>query len=166
MFLTDPARYPSLCNLSASNKFHWKGRAIRASFLFLNLLFFCELVTFADLKPQTRNAFEQYVRTTEQRISSEEASDSAPLLIDDLSRNGDSTAMMRVRNGEVVVESRMTREHGQPITVPDGMVHHWVGIVFVPGATIRQTIELMQDYNNHNRIYAPDIERSKLIKRE
>jgi hypothetical protein len=73
---------------------------------------------------------------------------------------------MRLRKGEVVTESRMTREDGQQIVVPDGMIHHWVGIVFVPGVSIRQTLALMQDYDNHNRIYAPEVERSKLIKRE
>jgi hypothetical protein len=166
MHPTAPTSCPTLCNHSASNNSPWRRQATRGFFLFGLLLLLCKLTAFAELKPQTRQAFEHYVRISEQRISSEEASDSAPLLIDDLSQHGNLNALGRVRNGEVVVESRLTREDGQPIMVPDGMVHHWVGIVFVPGLKIRQTLELLQDYDNHDRIYAPDVERSKLIKHD
>ena len=161
-----PSSRLTICNFSASNNSFRRRQATRVYFLLGLSLLLCK-TAFAELKPETRQAFEHYVHITEQRISSDEASDSAPLLIDDLSQHGNSDVWARLRKGEVVVESRLTRDgSGHLITVPDGMVHHWVGIVFVPGLNIRQTLELMQDYDGHNRIYAPEVERSKLIKRE
>ena len=161
MSLTRRTALHRFCEPSNPKNLHGKLRAILYFSLLTLALLPCKQTVFGELKPQTRLAFEKYVRISEQRISSEEASDSVPLLIDELSHQGDLTAKARVRRGDVIVESRVTRENGQPMTVPDGMVHHWVGIVFVPGLTIRQTVELMQDYNNHDRIYAPDVERSR-----
>jgi len=46
-----------------------------------------------------------------------------------------------------------------------GLVHDWVGSVFVPGATIEKTIRKMQDYN-HKEDYKPEVVTSKLLGRE
>jgi hypothetical protein len=46
------------------------------------------------------------------------------------------------------------------------MIHHWAGTVFIPGATLAQTIALLQDYDNRRKYWAPAVERSRLIKRE
>jgi hypothetical protein len=50
--------------------------------------------------------------------------------------------------------------------VPDGLVHHWVGAAFVPGATIDRVLALLQDYNRHGQIYRPYVAQSKLIARD
>ncbi|HXY48637.1 MAG TPA: hypothetical protein VEI01_04235 [Terriglobales bacterium] len=114
-------------------------------------------------KPETRKAFDRYVQITEQRIGREEAS--ASLFVDSLAPAARSNAAGRLSKGEVVVESRLTRDEGQSIDVPGGMVHHWVGVVFVPGVTIPEALALLQDYDDHYRIYAPEVERSKVIAR-
>ena len=49
--------------------------------------------------------------------------------------------------------------------MPNGLVHHWVGAVFVPGATVDQAVALLRDYDQHARIYRPTVERSKVLAR-
>lgn len=58
-----------------------------------------------------------------------------------------------------------TRDGGRTIDVPDGLVHHWIGLTFVPGAAIDQAIALLTDYDSHAEIYRPRVARSKLIAR-
>jgi len=120
----------------------------------------------AQIKGETRMAFERYVQITEQRISKQEASDPASVFIDSLPLEDRSNAAGRLSKGDVVVEFRLTRDEGQAIDVPGGMVHHWVAVVFVPGVTIAQALALLQDYDDHYKIYAPEVERSKLIARQ
>jgi len=35
--------------------------------------------------------------------------------------------------------------------------------VFVPGATIRQTLAFLEDYNNQYKFYAPEVQRSRVL---
>lgn len=67
------------------------------------------------------------------------------------------------RSGALVIEPTQ----GEPATeVPDGLVHDWIGAVFIPGVTVRQVIDLVQDYDRHDRVYRPDVVDSTLISRE
>jgi hypothetical protein len=52
------------------------------------------------------------------------------------------------------------------IDVPSGMIHHWIGLVFVPGATVEEAVALLQAYDRHDEIYAPAIARSRLLARD
>ena len=49
---------------------------------------------------------------------------------------------------------------------PRGLVHHWVALCFIPGATLNRTLAVLQDYDNHQNIYKPDILRSKVLSAE
>ena len=40
----------------------------------------------------------------------------------------------RLQKGEIVVSRLETRDGGKAVKVPDGLVHHWIGTVFIPGA--------------------------------
>jgi hypothetical protein len=46
------------------------------------------------------------------------------------------------------------------------MIHHWVGVAFVPGAKLQDVLGVLQDYNHQAQYYAPDVERSKIESRE
>jgi hypothetical protein len=50
--------------------------------------------------------------------------------------------------------------------VPGGFIHHWIGTIFVPGATLAQTLAFMQDYDHNAEYFKPDILRSQILKRE
>lgn len=54
----------------------------------------------------------------------------------------------------------------QETTIPGGLVHHWVGTVFIPGATLEQTIAVAQDYDRHAEYYAPEVVRSRTLRKD
>ena len=137
--------------------------------VFLFAILFLLLVPFSsatELKPKTREAFDKYVRLTEERIKSEQGAGKPYLVIDEMSAEQRQAAMPRLKNGEVVIDRKRTLENGKEIEVPDGMIHHWIGIVFIPGATLKKTLALQQDYDHHAQYYAPSVTRSKLVSRK
>ncbi len=115
-----------------------------------------------QLKPETVAGFDRYVRLSEQGMAGEEQS-AEFLKIDSLPAAEAGAVRAKLKNGEVVIEHLETRENGRPIAVPNGLIHHWIGTVFVPGASLTQTVAFLQDYNNQTRYYAPDVERSRLM---
>ncbi len=70
----------------------------------------------------------------------------------------DAEWMSRVRDGEIV-----TRQVTAP-EVASGLIHHWVGAVFMNNVTMERMLKADQDYNNHDKTYAPDVQKSKLLK--
>lgn len=66
-------------------------------------------------------------------------------------------------DGEPVVE---TWNKHATADVHNGLIHDWVGAVFVPGVKARQAVDLLTDFDRHAAIYVPDVAASKLIARE
>jgi len=117
-----------------------------------------------QLKPETVAAFNHYAELSEQRM--EEEVRSGPFLrLDGLPSKDRDAALARLKNGEVVVERMETLDQSRRIAVPSGLIHHWIGTVFIPGATLAQTVTFLQDYDDRSKFYAPAVERSKLIER-
>jgi hypothetical protein len=115
----------------------------------------------AELEPATIAAFEKYVRVTEARLKT------GPFLwIDQLPASRRSEAVGLVQRGALSIDAPRSREGDREIEVPGGLIHHWVGTAFIPGATIDQTLMVLQDYNQHERIYAPVVARSRLLSRD
>jgi len=113
----------------------------------------------------TREAFDRYVRLTEERINTELAPGGPFLWLDTLPAGERDGAYAALRRGELRIEHLATLDHGKEIECPKGLIHHWVGIVYVPGATLEQALRMVQDYDHHAEVYAPDVARSKLISR-
>ena len=106
----------------------------------------------ADLKPATVAAFDRYIQQTEQRLNARKTflwADESP----DRSR--------RVRNGEAVVEPTGAKP---VIAIADGLIHDWVGAVFVPGVSLAATIEHVEDYD-HARTHHREVMDSRIISR-
>ena len=124
-------------------------------------------VSNVELKPATVQAFNRYVQLTEARISGEVSAPEKFLYVDGLPRERRSQALAALQRGEVLMERlRTTDRSGQTIEAPGGLIHHWLGVVFVPGATLQQTLALMEDYNRHQDIYRPEVVRSRLLSRQ
>ena len=69
-----------------------------------------------------------------------------------------------LREGKVVIERLETLDDGKKINVPGGLIHHWIGTVFVPGATLAQVVAFEQDYDNQLQYFQPDVKRSKILR--
>jgi len=114
----------------------------------------------ADLSTRAVVNFDRYVRVTETRLDR-----GAFLWIDSLSASQQQARRDELRRGALIIEKQTTLDGGSEIDVPDALVHHWLGLAFVPGATIDQALALLQDYNAHAQIYQPVVARSRLIAR-
>ncbi|HTM02265.1 MAG TPA: hypothetical protein VL173_02080 [Vicinamibacterales bacterium] len=116
----------------------------------------------ADLQPRTVAAFDRYVHAIEAQMSRR----SEFLRIDTGSDRARSAAHDALARGELLVDAIDPSETGINRDVPDGLLHHWAGTLFVPGTTLDATLALLQDYDHHARIYAPAVRGSKLVARD
>lgn len=48
----------------------------------------------------------------------------------------------------------------------DGLIHDWMGAVFLPDTTLERTLKQVQDYDRHKTSYAPEVVDSKLVRRD
>lgn len=117
----------------------------------------------AELKQKTAEAFDRYVQLTEDRMA-EELRGGAPFLwVDRLPEPKRQNVYAQLRQGQLYIEQLETREDEKRVKIPDGLVHHWIALSFIPGITLQQTLALVQDYDRHAEIYKPDLLRSKLL---
>jgi len=115
-----------------------------------------------DLKPETNAAFNRYVQVTEERMQNEVRAGSF-LWADGLAGGQRKEVYERLKRGEVVTQRLETLDGGAAIPVSGGLIHHWTGVVFIPGTSLAKTLKLLQAYDEHARIYAPRVVRSKLL---
>ena len=124
--------------------------------------FFATAVRASELKPETVAGFDHYTRMTEARMSDDMAHDRF-LAVDALPEPRRQAEYDRLRHGEIYLVRLRTLENGRPIRVPSGLIHHWVGVIFIPGATLPETLAVLRDYDNHKNIYKPVVRDSKLL---
>jgi hypothetical protein len=116
-----------------------------------------------ELKPATLAAFEKYVKLTEARMAGEVNGASPFLWVDRQPESQRAQLYARLKRGEVLAHRLQTREGNAEIGVNNGMIHHWVGTILLPGATIEKVMAFVQDYGNYSKYFAPTIVRSKVI---
>ena len=109
----------------------------------------------ADLKPAMVEAFDGYIRKAEARMEVRNkahtmwATDSA-----DRAR--------ALRAGDIIAEPLIGKGDAE---LAGALVHDWIGAVFVPGATLAQTLARVQDYNRNKETHRPEVIDSKLLSR-
>jgi hypothetical protein len=118
------------------------------------------------LQSATVEAFDRYVRLTDARNDAELQHGTGVLRVDGLPEAPRTKAHGDLKGGQVWIQRLQTREEGAAIHCPNGMIHHWVGAVFVPGAKLRDVLAVLEDYDRHAAYYAPDVERSKIEARD
>jgi hypothetical protein len=148
----------------------WRTRAIVA--VLVSVFVFAEMPVAqpapvpAALSHPTAAAFERYVALTDAR-NAEEVRQGAPFLwVDSLPEARRTETYSAMRRGEVVIERLETRDHGDAIACPGGLILHWVGALWIPGATLSQTLALVQAYNRHVQVYSPLELRSQILERD
>ena len=119
----------------------------------------------AELRANTLGAFDRYVKLTEARNAEELERGTNLLWIDEWPRTEREEAYAALERGEVKMRKIQTLDGGKPIACPGGIIHHWEGLVFIPGARLDDVLGILKDYDKHSVYYAPDVERSKIASR-
>jgi hypothetical protein len=60
---------------------------------------------------------------------------------------------------------RSETPNSQPIDIQDGLIHDWVGSIFMGGATIAKTLDVLEDFDQHYKIY-PNVRKSSTSSRQ
>ena len=109
----------------------------------------------AELGPGTLEAWNAYLKQTDLRLR-ERVEHQRPFLWMDESPE----RAARVRRGEVVVAPAVGSGTEE---VPNGLVHDWIGVIFIPGGTLESVSAVIHDYDDYRRIYCPVVSESKTI---
>ncbi len=113
-------------------------------------------------KPETLTAFDQYRNRTEARMGSDLLAGQF-LYIDRFPDSRRHEIEAELRRNEFYLEQLHTLDDGHRIQVPGGIIHHWIGIAFLPGVTLAQTKSVLEDYAHEKDIYFPDVRQSRLL---
>lgn len=111
----------------------------------------------AELKPEAVRAFNDYISMRESEINRDETASLGLLWIDRLPEERRMREYAALRRGEVAIQNMEARE------IPGGLVHDWSGVVFVPGASVGQVLAALQNYDDDEKYYKPDVLQSKTL---
>lgn len=109
----------------------------------------------AELNPETLKAWDKYVEAQNLRVA--ESSEANPFLWSD--QGGDRNR--RLREGEVLIEPMGEN----PKMVPHGLIHHWIGAMFLPNTDLDNVLKVVRDYDKYKEYYAPNVIESSLLRR-
>lgn len=118
----------------------------------------------AELKKQIARAFDSYIAASEGRMQAE-LQNGPFLFVDGLPEQRRGEAYAQLREGQILVNPVNAKVEGSPMKVPGGLIHDWVGVVFIPNVSLAQTLAVAQDYGHYQDIYRPEVSRSKLLQR-
>ena len=110
-----------------------------------------------SLQPETLGQYDHYLKTAvtpvdDQRIAGRRSF----LWIDE-----NPKIRERARKGEVVTTA-ITGKDGR--SIPGGLVHDWVGAVFLPGVPLDRVRDFLQDQALHEKVY-PEITSARTVSR-
>lgn len=113
---------------------------------------------FAQQK-QTADGFDHYSTAAEERITKAREKSDSFLTIDTLPAAQRTQMIVRLRQGEIIIE----KQGETPSQIPGGLIHDWVGTVLIPKVTVAQVLALIQDYDRSTRYYSPEVVQSHLV---
>jgi hypothetical protein len=116
----------------------------------------------ARLTPETVAAFDRYIGATEERMA-DDLREGRFLAVDRLPDTARQETYIQLRQGQIYIQQLHTQLDGRPVQVPSGLIHDWVGVAFITGASVSQILAVLEDYNNHKNVYKPDVQQSKLL---
>jgi hypothetical protein len=130
---------------------------IRSILAFLILLFLPGLSRASELKQETSQAWDHYIQAVNLRVKGTLAPGQTFLWIDQM-----AARRQRVRQGEIVVSPG---EEDDPQSVPHGLIHDWIGAVFIPSVTIADVFAVVHDFDRYQDFYKPTVVEAKLLGR-
>jgi hypothetical protein len=106
-----------------------------------------------QLDRKTRREFERYMTKVQARVKNRTAGSPSFLWAEDRSGRLDA-----VRNGQIVIE----QQNPEALDAGEGLIHDWIGSVFIRGAGLEQVLATVSDYDRHQKIY-PEVIRSRTL---
>jgi hypothetical protein len=110
----------------------------------------------AELKPETLNAWDQYVQAADAAMQQRLRAGNRFLWADEA-----PDRRRQLRAGEILVTS--AGDHN-PKKVPSGLIHHWVGAAFIPNTKLSSVLGVVRDYGHYKDYYNPSVIDSRTIR--
>ena len=107
---------------------------------------FPALVSLPEIKPETLKAWDEYIQSVDVRIK-QNADGNVPFLWIDQ----DPVRAARVRHGEVLATPGTGADGLR--AVPYGLIHDWVGAIFIPGVTAAEVFSVVHNYDRYSEFY-------------
>jgi hypothetical protein len=116
----------------------------------------------ADLNPETAAAFDRYVKLTEDGFANNQAFENF-LWLDHHSKEKSMVWL-----GQRVIMPLETLDQGKEIEVPDGVIQHWLGAVYLErtDADVEHLRGLLLNFDGYKDFFKQQIIDSKLTKHE
>lgn len=108
----------------------------------------------------TVRAFDDYIAAAERRFQSRMNDPGKIPVADTLPENDRDKTYRDLKQGRIVILNQLA---GKDAEVPGGLIHDWIAMAFIPGATLDSTLTILQDYDHDNIYYRPDVVKSKLL---
>lgn len=115
---------------------------------------------------QTQEAFARYTKLLQSRNEAELKRGKGLLWVDGLPEQQRTEAYASLKRGEVMLKKLEVLDSSKPVLCPGGLIHHWTGVIFIPGAKLQEVLNVLEDYDHHSVYYTPDVERSKIESRD
>jgi hypothetical protein len=110
----------------------------------------------AELKPEAIRGFDPSVQLTEQRRQTGLRPGAAFLWVDGLLEAHRNGVYEQQHRSEVASGRLKTRDPAYELRTAGALIHDWVGTVFIPGASLRQVLVLLENDDHHAAYFAPE----------
>jgi hypothetical protein len=117
------------------------------------------LLRAAELKPETAAAFDRYIQLTEAEM---QARTPQNFLWIDQHRKEKTMVWL----SQDMIVPRETLDHGQKIDVPDGIIQHWFGAIYVETGTLERVRDMLLNYADYKNFFKQQVLDSKLVKHD
>jgi hypothetical protein len=109
----------------------------------------------AELKDETAKAWDDYIETVNTHMQKRATSDGPFLWSDELADSRD-----QLRAGEIIVSPI---DPQVPKRVHSGLIHHWIGAVFVPKIRMDDVLSVTRNYERYSEYFPPVVLDAKPI---
>ena len=107
-----------------------------------------------ELQRETLSAWDNYIQRV--GLRTQRLNSNRPFLWIDESPE----RRARLQHGEVLIAPFV--EHGTE-TVPNGLIHDWIGAVFIPNTTVQTLLNVLHDYDRYKDVYKPVVMDSRVL---
>jgi hypothetical protein len=108
-----------------------------------------------QLQPETLKGWENYLDQAQAKFNSRLQASNRFLWLDE-----DPKRPSRLRHGQIEVAPIRGRGFDR---IPNGLVHDWIGAMFIPNASIDEVVSLLSDYDRYKAIFHPEVIDAKLL---